>query len=346
MLFSIIMPAYNPGPFLEKSIQSLQNQTCPDWELILINDGSKDHTDTVARHYAAGDSRIRYYTQENMGVSKTRNRAIDLAAGDYILFVDADDEVDPRTLETVRNTLSTDPCDIVVFNAYRSDAQSKVTGRVTRPLSDRVLKLITEQEKKEYIYSALASNRVFGIMGIFAVKREVLSDIRFRTDMIMFEDLLFDMQMYEKVQSIICLPDYFYYYRDNPSGCVRNFNYQKICDLRIAYEAKKAMAQKYDLTQLHQNALLFYCACIISFYHSVLEDKALRKEYRSRILEDEYVLDRFGELNTVQLPERFPSVKILFGSKWERAYYRIRFLLIKKAVKLKRYVRKMFAKKS
>jgi len=334
-MFSIIMPAFNAGRFLEKGIQSIRNQTHADWELILINDGSKDDTDAIARRYAAEDDRIRYYAQENMGVSKTRNRGLELVTGAYVLFVDADDEIDPRTLETVYQTVSADPCDIVVFNAYRSDVESKVTGKVTQPFSDQVLKLATEQDKKKYIYSALASDKIFGIMGIFAVKREVVSNIRFRTDMIMYEDLLFDMQMYEKAVSVICLPEYFYYYRNNPAGCVNQFNYQKIDDLRLAYEAKRAMIQKYDLPDVHQCALMFYCACILSFYHSVLENRALRKEYENRVLQDAYICERFDELKTIPLPERFPSVKVLFGSKVECAYYRTNMLFRKKARKLK-----------
>lgn len=336
MLFSIIMPAYNPGAFLRKSIQSVLNQSCPDWELIIINDGSTDETDKTAKTFARQDDRIHYYAQENLGVSKSRNRAIDLAAGEYILFVDADDEIDPKTLETVQNTLRTEACDIVVFNAYRCDAQSKVTGRVTRPFSEKILKLTTEQQKREYIFPALASNRVFGIMGIFAVKREVLTGIRFRTDMIMYEDLLFDMQMYEKAQSIVCLPDYLYYYRNNPAGCVNKFNYQKINDLRVAYEAKLTMAQKHSLVDAPQKAVLFYCACIISFYHSILENRTLCKAYRAWVLRDKYVVERFQELEAVKLPDRFPSVKVLFGNSWECAYYRISILLRKKAGKIKR----------
>lgn len=336
MLFSIIMPVYNAERFLEIAVQSVQDQSCRDWELILINDGSTDATDAISTRLAAADPRIRYYTQQNMGVSQTRNRGLDLAVGDYVLFVDADDEIAPDTLETIRCTLNTDPCDIVVFNACRSDLRSNVTGVVTKPFSDSVLKLTTEEEKKTYIYSALASNRVFGIMGIFAARRQLLEGIRFPADMIMFEDLLFDMQMYEKAQSIVCLPNYFYCYRNNPAGCVNSFNYQKIHDLRIAYETKVALAQKHGLTDLQHTALLFYCACIISFYHSVLEVRALSREYRTHILQDPYILEKFNCLSGIALPEKFPSVKILFGTSWERFRIRSKFLFIKKASRLKR----------
>lgn len=331
MLFSIIMPAYNAERFLVKSIQSVVQQTHLEWELILINDGSEDGTEQIARNYAAKESRIQYYSQENSGVSATRNRGIELAKGDYILFVDADDEIDLNTLQRLDEVLRSKPYDVVVFNTYRCDMDSNVIGKVTIPFSQQVLKLSHDLEK-ECVYSALASDRIFGIMGNFAVKRELVADIRFRTDMIMYEDLLFDIQMYQKAEDIICLPDYFYYYRDNPSGCVRNFNYQKFEDMQIAYETKMTLAKEKNLLSNEKSINRWVCLTILSNYMSVLDNKEQAKEYVAYVRRNERILVQLSHLQDKQ--ENFPSVKLITGNAVERAVLRNYYLLRRNVKKL------------
>lgn len=89
---SIIMPAYNSQKYIAEAAASVINQTYANWELIVIDDGSKDETLSVLRALQSQDSRIRLYqNQRNMGVAATRNRAISLARGEWIAFLDSDD---------------------------------------------------------------------------------------------------------------------------------------------------------------------------------------------------------------------------------------------------------------
>lgn len=90
---SIIIPCYNIDSYLPKCIESLLSQTFSNFELLLINDGSSDTTLNICEQYAKTEHRIRVYSHENKGVSFTRNRGIELAQGDYIMFVDGDDWV-------------------------------------------------------------------------------------------------------------------------------------------------------------------------------------------------------------------------------------------------------------
>jgi len=97
-LVSIIMPAYNVGKYIEESIRSIQAQTYPNWELIVVNDGSTDTTQAVVERLASQDSRIRLATQPNGGVSRARNRGLELARGQHISFLDGDDLWEPTFL--------------------------------------------------------------------------------------------------------------------------------------------------------------------------------------------------------------------------------------------------------
>ncbi|TGL10730.1 glycosyltransferase family 2 protein [Leptospira meyeri] len=97
---SVIMPAYNAVSYLEESVQSLLDQSFKDWELLLVDDCSKDDTAILAKKIATKDPRIRFVQKEkNSGSADTRNTGINLAKGEYIAFLDADDLWEPDFLE-------------------------------------------------------------------------------------------------------------------------------------------------------------------------------------------------------------------------------------------------------
>ncbi len=102
--FSIIIPTYNRADRLAQAITSVQAQTCTDWELLIVDDGSVDHTRSFVAQLT--DSRIQYYVQPNAGKSAARNTGINHAAGQYLCFLDDDDLYLPEHLASVRQALS------------------------------------------------------------------------------------------------------------------------------------------------------------------------------------------------------------------------------------------------
>lgn len=100
VMVSVIMPAYNAEAYIETAIRSVMDQTLADWELIVIDDCSRDATVEIVERLACEDSRITLLRNEvNMGVSKTRNRGMDLASGSFIALLDSDDVWHPKKLE-------------------------------------------------------------------------------------------------------------------------------------------------------------------------------------------------------------------------------------------------------
>lgn len=97
--FSIITPCFNKAQFLAETLDSVLNQTCHDWECIIIDDGSTDNTKQIADMYTGKDCRFKYIYQTNQGVSAARNNAIKASSGQYILPLDADDKIDATYLE-------------------------------------------------------------------------------------------------------------------------------------------------------------------------------------------------------------------------------------------------------
>ena len=105
---SIIMPCYNQGLYLTEALDSVLAQTYPNWECIIVDDGSKDNTAEVAKKYCNKDSRIKYLYQENAGVSAARNNGIAYSRGEYILPLDGDDKIAPDFLELTLKEIKKD----------------------------------------------------------------------------------------------------------------------------------------------------------------------------------------------------------------------------------------------
>lgn len=120
---SIIVPVYNPGPYLHACIDSALGQTYRNIELILVDDGSTDGSSAVIDHYAASDSRVTTLRQSNRGLSAARNAGLDIAQGDFITFLDADDILYPRFIELLTEQL----------NAGADIAACDFTRRETEP---------------------------------------------------------------------------------------------------------------------------------------------------------------------------------------------------------------------
>lgn len=112
LLFSIIIPAYNYAEVLPRAIRSVLRQSGNDWELIVINDGSTDNTSDVLREINSND--FSYIEQKNVGLAATRNNGINASSGNYLIFLDADDEMTEGALENFRAAIQTQP-DVGIF---------------------------------------------------------------------------------------------------------------------------------------------------------------------------------------------------------------------------------------
>ncbi|MDD6619621.1 MAG: glycosyltransferase family 2 protein [Eubacteriales bacterium] len=112
---SVIIPAYNAGPFIENCINSILSQTYSNFEIIVVNDGSIDNTLNLLEAIQKTDNRLKIFSQENAGVSAARNTGLKNASGEYITFVDADDALLPNAIETMVSVMD-DSTDFAVFS--------------------------------------------------------------------------------------------------------------------------------------------------------------------------------------------------------------------------------------
>ena len=112
---SIIIPVYNAEKTLKKTMDSVFNQTDPEFEIILVDDGSSDSSGTLCDGYSKSDSRVKVKHIENSGVSRARNEGIKVASGNYIMFLDADDVIEPNLLEDNYRIIKENAPDVIIF---------------------------------------------------------------------------------------------------------------------------------------------------------------------------------------------------------------------------------------
>ena len=124
-LASVIVPLYNCGEYIEKCMTSILKQSYRHIEAIVINDGSTDNSDQIMRHFAGQDPRIKYMFQSNHGVAHARNAALQAAAGNYILFVDADDYIGIHYIRDMIECAEKNGSDLVIAGFTMEDEGGK-----------------------------------------------------------------------------------------------------------------------------------------------------------------------------------------------------------------------------
>ena len=140
-LVSVIVPIYNVERFLERCFESILSQTYKNFEIIAIDDGSKDNSPAILDQWAKKDSRIKAFHQKNAGVATTRNNGLKLAQGEYVLFVDSDDTISPTGIERLASKAIYNNLDIAYGAGFRISITGKVPVPTNKPLHllDKVL---------------------------------------------------------------------------------------------------------------------------------------------------------------------------------------------------------------
>lgn len=211
--FSIIVPIYNAERYLPECLRGIQAQTCQDFEVNLVDDGSSDGTLRVLGNYIADDVRFHIYHLEHRGVSSARNVGLKYATGDFICFVDADDQIAPTYLADLYQAMG--EADSSMCGFRKSDSLSHEDCTIV-PLN----RIETLEENLSGFYAAGPTdwqrylwNRMF--------KHSVIqkNNLRFREDIHYKEDGLFVIQYLCASNGLVgCIDKVLYYYYRNTSG--------------------------------------------------------------------------------------------------------------------------------
>lgn len=238
IVVSVIVPAYNAEKVLEDCLESLLKQRLQGMEIIVVNDGSKDHTGGIAEKFAKRDSRVRVIDKEqNEGLSAGRNSGIELARGEYIGFVDADDWVEENYFSAMY--VAGAGADLVV-TGYQHDTMDEerkelyISRKVSMPAS------ICHAKKKIVSKAAdVDTAKMFAYTWNKLYKRTIIEENNLRfSQQVLIEDFIFNTLYWDKIHSVCITEDSGYHYvKASKEALTQKFlpDFMEIMDKRFDY---------------------------------------------------------------------------------------------------------------
>lgn len=302
---SIIVPIYNAEKYLSYCVDSVLDQTYRDFELLLIDDGSTDRSSEICNKYAQHDTRIKVIHKSNTGVSDTRNCALDIAMGKYIIFMDADDCWTIKTaLEQLFNIAEANDLDIIRGEYKAVDENGKLL--FSHSISpDRLA--ISKKIISSYDFFKYAIHEEF-FLWLYLFKREIINGLRFKSGQIYLEDMRFLSTLI--IQDIHCmyLPELiFYAYRKNSASVSFSFNPLKMRDAFDMCDFFYSLSKKTEKKELK---VLYQKMCIHMYYSTL-----------GGLANDEYYINRKKYITDFKLNKKEKEIRKWISEFRLRKYF-------------------------
>ena len=214
---SVIIPIYGVEKYIEQCVKSVINQTYKNIEILLIDDGSKDKSGLIIDELAKLDSRIKVVHKKNEGVSAARNTGLDLASGEYVVFVDGDDFIDDEYIEYMLNAIESTKADMVFSYDWHKDNGIKMDYKANNQYQIIICEKAIEEMYLNKIGVAVW-NKIY--------KRDVIekNKLRFHEEFWFAEGMTFNIEMFQISQKIVSTKCTYYHQVYNPDSAVRKFN--------------------------------------------------------------------------------------------------------------------------
>lgn len=292
MEISIIVPVYNAERYLNKCIDSILSQTFADFELILVDDGSRDRSPSMLDKYSNLDPRVVVIHKPNGGVSSARNAGIELAKGKYILFVDSDDYIESDYIQTM--LINSCSCEWV-FSGIRDFAADRADKPFVFP--DSIYNLNNENEYFVFINLGLF-NGPFPKLYITSIIKN--NNLRFNTEISFAEDREFNLQYMQYVSQVRTMPYIGYNYRGDTPGSLAKTATRN----QITYDCKQWELERWNIEKRSFKNMEEY---LYSHLFNLLNDS----------------LHRFGKNALDEVPERYMELlknnsNHILASLWQK----------------------------
>lgn len=300
MLISVIIPAFNCGKNIKCTIDSIISSGLSDYEIVIVNDGSTDDTQSVCRSLCSQFSFIKYLEQENSGVSAARNMGINIATGEYIMFFDADDTAEENGFSECIDVIKNENLDMLVFGMSFDYYKNGKLYRQDKLIPEQtgILNKAQIRENLESLYNtnslSSACNKIF--------RKSLISDnnILFNTDYFLMEDFLFSLDCLKVCENIYCLPKALYCYKQSENEKNAFNRLKRIDDLcKFAVPFKTVID---ELTVDERRNSLFN-----NFFFMLLSQKMyyLNKKEIKKLIESLNSNRLFNEFKQGETPSRY-----------------------------------------
>ena len=252
-MFSIIIPVYNTEPFLAECLDSISKQSFTDFEVLLVDDGSSDGSPAVCMDHASKDKRFKYYHTERSGVSKARNFGLDYATGDYVVFVDSDDQLLPDSLTIYESLIGTYHADIIKCGYIEDRGAESIRHQISN------FTLIKGQDSSMILHSTEECG-YSGFLWNTAFKRTTIGKVRFDESISWLEDHVFSRKCFKQCGSILLSPEITYRYFIRQTVSLSNIK-DPLMMIRASYKeylSRIELLNDDERNQYEHNERLFY----------------------------------------------------------------------------------------
>lgn len=273
---SVIVPIYKVEDYLHRCVDSIINQTYTNLEIILVDDGSPDDCPMICDEYAEKDNRIRVVHKKNGGLSDARNAGIDIATGEYIMFIDSDDFVDIEMMESMMKNMIDNNVDMVVCNIKYVYEDREV---VKYNQADRILDRYEAMEEylKDGVVQAVAWNKLY--------KKSLINDMRYKVGKTN-EDEFFTYKVVDKTDKIYYNSRSFYNYIQRDSSIMGKYSIKRLDGVEASYERLNFIKERYpDLYEKEKKTFINLC---IYSYQMILKEPNLDKNKQGRKILNNY----------------------------------------------------------
>lgn len=298
-LISVIVPIYNVEKYLTKCIESIINQTYENLEIILVDDGSPDNCPIICDEYAKRDSRVKVIHKKNGGLSDARNAGLDIATGEYIMFIDSDDFVEIDMMESMMNNMIDNNVDLVVCNIkYIYDNSEKVKYNQKDKVLDKYEAM--QEYIKDGIVQAVAWNKLY--------KRNLINGMRYKVGKIN-EDEFFTYKIVDRINKIYYNSKPFYNYVQRNTSIMGLYSIKRLDAVEASYERLNFIKERYPELYVEEKKN-FINLCIFN-YEMILKNINIDYDKNGRnILKDYIKKIRFKnkELSTYCLKDKIKII--------------------------------------
>lgn len=288
-LISVIIPVYNTGVKIHKTIKSIINQTLSDFELLLVNDGSTDKkTIEICEFYQAKDKRIKLISKANEGIEKTRRKGIQLAVADYIVHMDHDDWYTKDALEILYNTAKKNDVEIVIANNCRVyNFLGLFNFKVKHNYDLPKLKVISQNEYIQDYYINFFGVNLYPVSLWAKIYKKSLFDNfePFCLGYNLIEDIVFNIQTFPLASKIAITDVCIYNYRYGGLTSIRNLDYV-LEGYSEMYNVKQKHIEKYNYVKAVPYINYELKNVFVSFINQMIESGNNDKQNVIGILKD------------------------------------------------------------
>lgn len=279
-LVSVIIPVYNRENVIEECINSVLAQSYQDFEIVIVDDGSTDGTYEICKGLAAKDERIKLFAGEHGGVSAARNIALDKTSGEYVFFLDSDDVIYPLLLGTLASGIKENRASIAatcVVNVSQARWE-KVREKIAENPVHGETKYFTNEEA---LYSIFHSKSPLSCIGGVMMKKELIGDTKFRTDLFIGEDYYFIYQNLIKGASCVFLEPKWYYVRNHSDNSSWNYTFDgfwtRFYRRKLVWESEEALGREEFANIQKRDAFSCFTNCVRYNRPYSADSKKMRK---------------------------------------------------------------------